>query len=215
MHELNVLQLDFADWHGVLLLDQVVVPSAHEHGDLGPHGWRDSGTSHSVALGDHNIKVNNWYRDAGSQLLVGLSDNSVELRLNLSLELSGVDAKSGLKVFCLNGSNGNWRKLAKNLTRLSVDCGNSIQVGESGLNSLFLINGDGDLQIALGRCLTISEVDRAWTIDKLAGEANSLARSVLGEDLWDEHTEVICCHVDIQVLREEVGDVECVSGREA
>lgn len=215
MHELNVLQLDFADWHGVLLLDQVVVPSAHEHGDLGPHGWRDSGTSHSVALGDHNIKVNNWYRDAGSQLLVGLSDNSVELRLNLSLELSGVDAKSGLKVFCLNGSNGNWRKLAKNLTRLSVDCGNSIQVGESGLNSLFLINGDGDLQIALGRCLTISEVDRAWTIDKLAGEANSLARSVLGEDLWDEHAEVIGGHVDIQVLREEVGDVECVSGREA
>lgn len=215
MHELNVLQLDFADWYGVLLLDQVVVPSAHEHGDLGPHGWRDGGTGHSVALGDHNIKVNNWYRDAGSQLLVGLSDNSVELRLNLSLELSGVDAKSGLKVFCLNGANGNWRKLTENLTRLSVDCGNSIQVGESGLNSLFLINGDGDLQIALGRCLTIGEVDRAWTIDKLAGEANSLSRSVLGEDLWDEHAEVICGHVDIQVLREEVGDVECVSGSEA
>jgi hypothetical protein len=94
LHEFGLLQLDFTDWNGVSHLDQVVVPSAHEDGEVGPHGWRDGGSSHNVALVNCNFKVNDWNLNASSQLIVGLSDDSVDLGLNLGLKMSSIDTKS-------------------------------------------------------------------------------------------------------------------------
>jgi hypothetical protein len=79
---------------------------------------------------------------------------------------------------------------------------------------LLIVNGDKDLQVTLGRCLTIGEACLAWFNDKFATEADSLAGTVLGEDLWNEYSKVVSGDSHIQVLREQVGDIERVTGGE-
>jgi len=79
LDEINLLQLEFADWDWVLCLDQVVVPFSHRHREVGPHGWSDGGTGHGIALVDFDIKVNDWHLNAGSQVLVDLCNYSVDL----------------------------------------------------------------------------------------------------------------------------------------
>lgn len=163
---------------------------------------------------DFNVKVNDWHLNTSSQVLVGLSDGSVDLGLDLALKVSSINTKSGNEGGSLNCSNGNWCKNAEQKAILGIKRGGGIQFGESGLNSLLFVNSDSNLQITLSRCFTISEAHLAWASDKFAAEANCLAGAVLGEDLWDQDGEIVGSHGHVQVLLEKVGDVKCVTSGE-
>jgi len=193
----------------------VSLPAAHESGESGPHGGGEGGTALGVALEDLDVEVNVWHFDSISKLLVGINNRSVELGLDLGLEVGGGETKSGHEGSSVDGTDGGGGDLSEKLAALSAEGGDTVHVHEGCLDGLLTIDGDGNLQVAGGSGLTSGELSSACALDKHAAESDSLAGAVLGEDLWNEYSEVVSCDSNVQVLLEQVSQVKRVSGGEA
>jgi len=213
--EAGVLQRELAVWSGVLHLEQVSLPVAHEGGESGPHGGGEGGTALGVALEDLDVEVDVWNLDSVGELLVGISNCSVDLGLNLGLEVGGLDTKSGHERSGVDGADSGSGDLSEKLAVLGAEGGDTIHVHEGCLDSLLTIDGDSNLQIAGGSSLTSGELSSAWALDEHAAESDGLTRAVLGEDLWDEYSEVVSSNSNVQVLLEQVGQVKRVASGEA
>jgi len=209
------LQSELAVWGSVLHVEQVSLPGAHESGESGPHGGGEGGAALDVALEDLDVEVNVWHLDSIGELLVGIDDSSVELGLDLGLEVGGGETKSGHERSSVDSSDSTSGDLSENLAVLGVEGGDTIHVHEGSLDGLLTVDGDSNLQIAGGSGLTSGERSSAWALDEHATESDSLSRAVLGEDLWNEYSEVVSSNCYVQVLLEQVSQVKRVAGGEA
>ena len=209
------MQLDIAQWCGLFLVEQVHLPVVHEVGELAPHTGGDGAAGHGIAFMDCDGEVDHWNLNTGSQVLVGLHNSFVDLALEFALELAGGEAECGLERGLFNVSEGSSHDLTEKITLLGVQSGTTGHIKEGSLDGLLTVNVDEDLQVAGGSALALSEFGSAWALDELSSESNSLARSVFGEDLWDEDTEVVGSDRNIQVFFKQVSQIKSVSSGEA